>query len=169
MEFVFETVYDQKALTTMAKALRKTLRKKRSLCSHIFGFIIIILSLLISLPTDGVEMRNVVTWIAVLLIFVVLIWEDQINGFIAGKRMLPGTSKSTCRFNADSYYSETAMGCTQWHYDNIDAVAETADYFIFIFSTNHAQAYDKSSLAAGTADEFGRFIEERTGRTVQKI
>ena len=29
MKFSFETVYDQKALTVMAKAVRKTVRKKR--------------------------------------------------------------------------------------------------------------------------------------------
>ena len=29
MEFIFETNYDQKGITVMAKALRKTIRKKR--------------------------------------------------------------------------------------------------------------------------------------------
>lgn len=36
-EFTFETTYNQKAMTTMARALRKTVRKKHSRRSHIFG------------------------------------------------------------------------------------------------------------------------------------
>jgi len=41
MEFRFETVYNQKAFTSMAKALRKTIRKKRSKRSHIFGWMVV--------------------------------------------------------------------------------------------------------------------------------
>lgn len=37
MEFGFETVYNQEALTVMARAIRKTARKKRSRRLHIFS------------------------------------------------------------------------------------------------------------------------------------
>ena len=47
MEFVFETKYDQKALTAMAHTLRLTLRKKRSRRSHLFGFILVVICLII--------------------------------------------------------------------------------------------------------------------------
>ena len=50
MEFKFETAYNQDALTAMAKALRKTIRKKRSRRSHIFGTIVIALALFLTLP-----------------------------------------------------------------------------------------------------------------------
>ena len=40
MEFIFETTYDKEALTVMARALRKTVRKKKSRRSHIFGWIV---------------------------------------------------------------------------------------------------------------------------------
>lgn len=50
MEFVFETNYDQKGITLMAKALRKTIRKKRSNRLHILGIIIIICAILLFLP-----------------------------------------------------------------------------------------------------------------------
>lgn len=35
MEFVFDTVYNQKAVATMARTLRKTIRKRKSRRSHI--------------------------------------------------------------------------------------------------------------------------------------
>ena len=47
MEFQFETRYDQKGLTAMARALRKTIRKKSSRRSHIFGWCIVALAILL--------------------------------------------------------------------------------------------------------------------------
>ena len=56
MEFTFETNYNQKSLTAMARVLRKTIRKKRSKRSHIFGWIIVVLSTLLTLASwkDGI-------------------------------------------------------------------------------------------------------------------
>ena len=48
MNITFQTVYDQKALQTMARALRKTVRKKHSRRSHIVGWIVALLGLLLS-------------------------------------------------------------------------------------------------------------------------
>ena len=41
-----------------------------------------------------------------------------------------------------------------------------AIFFVFIYSANHAQVYDKNSMSGGTAEEFCRFIEEKTGKKV---
>ena len=49
MEFSFETVYDQKAVTAMAHGLRKTIRKKHSRRSHVFGWFVVALTLLLTL------------------------------------------------------------------------------------------------------------------------
>ena len=46
MEFIFETIYDQKGISVMAEALRKTIRKKRSKRSHICAILIIILAVI---------------------------------------------------------------------------------------------------------------------------
>lgn len=105
MEFTFETTYNQKALTAMAKGLRKTLRKKRSRRSHIFGWIIVILSILLMVSVDDglvFSFRNVVTWVAIIAIAAVTVFEDALNGFIAGKRMLRGTVQSTAVFHDKS-------------------------------------------------------------------
>ena len=48
MEFTFETEYIANTMTSMAKVLRKTIRKKRSLRSHIFGWIAAALGLLLT-------------------------------------------------------------------------------------------------------------------------
>lgn len=73
MEFKFETAYNQEAITIMAKAIRKTARKKRSRRSHILGIIVIILALLLTLSLGDKEFvldfKTVITWLAAAILF----------------------------------------------------------------------------------------------------
>lgn len=48
-------------------------------------------------------------------------------------------------------------------------IAETKDYFVFIFSPSHAQVYDKSNLPGGTAEEFSSFIKEKAQNEIEFI
>ena len=172
MEFLFETDYSSKALTAMAKAVRKTVRKKKSRRSHIFGWIVLILALLLALPLGedaSFEARDIVTLAVSVILLLVLIFEDRLNGFIAGKRMLPGMKKNSAVFTEENYTTSNEMGKTEWFYDKVDALAENAEYFVFVFGSNHAQVYAKSGISGGTADEFRSFITEKTGKTVIKI
>ena len=173
MEFKIETNYNQKAVTALAKGLRKTIRKKRSKRSHIFGFIVIVLAILLSLipGENGFEItfKTIVTWLATLVMIVVLIWEDALNGWIAKKRMLPGTEKVTTTFREEGFYSESEFGSSDWKYEKIQRIAELKGYFVFIFSANHAQVYKKRHLTGGTVDEFRAFLEKVTGKTVERI
>lgn len=173
MEFTFETTYDQKAFTAMARALRKTVRKKRNHRAHVFGWIAVILGLLLTLLSRNegfaINLRTIITWLAILLILIVMLFEDAINGYIAKKRVLPGLDKSKVTFTAEGYSSMTDVGASEFSYDRIMAIAETADYFVFIFSASHAQVYDKSTISGGTAEDFCKFIEEITRKDVIKI
>ena len=173
MEFTFETTYDQKAFTSMARALRKTIRKKRNHRSHVFGWIVVVLGLLLTLLSANggfsIDLRTIITWLAILLILIVMFFEDPINGYIAKKRILPGLDKSRVTFTAEGYSSMTDVGTSQFSYDKIMAIAETSDYFVFVFSASHAQVYDKSSLLGGTVEDFHKFIEEITQKEIEKI
>jgi len=173
MNITFQTIYDQKALRTMARALRKTVRKKHSRRSHIFGWIVAVLGLVLSLlpGEDGfaVTGKSVLTWLVVAVIVTALIWEDQINGYFAGKRALPGTKQTTSTFDEEGYTSVNTAGETRWSYANIQAVAETEAYFVFILNVNHAQVYQKGNMTGGTAEEFRAFMEEKLGKSVEQI
>lgn len=173
MEFTFDTVYDQKAVTAMARGLRKTIRKKRSRRSHVFGWGVIALVLLLTLPLDGEPMvidgKTVITWAAGLFVFAALVFEDKLNAWIARKRMLAGTDRAVSTFTQAGYCSESAMGKTEWRYENILQLAEDKDYFIFVFDKSHAQVYAKEGMTGGTAEEFRTFIGEKTGKEVQAI
>ena len=173
MEFKFETAYNQEAITIMAKALRKTVRRKRSRRSHIFGVIVVIFAILLTLPLGDkkfvLDFRTIITWLVSAVLIFVLLFEDKINGYIARKRMLPGLNKSFVTFSEDSYYSETEIGNSEFKYNNIVMLAETVDYFVFVFSQSHAQVYDKKSISGGTIEEFREFIKGVTGKAIQKI
>lgn len=157
----------------MAKCIRKTARVKRSKRSHIFGWIVIALAMMLSFSSgdDGftITLKTVITWVAAAVMLIVLLFEDQINGYFAGKRMLKGTEKATAVFdteNPDMFVSETAVGKSSFAYNKIGLVAETDRYFVFVFSASHAQIYDKNDLCGGTADDFRKFITEKTGKAV---
>ncbi len=173
MEYTFETVYDQKACTAMALALRKTVRKKRSRRTHIFGWIVILLALFLTLPFSRedytVTFNTVITWGVSLLMLAVLLFEDALNGCIAKKRHLAGTEKVHAVFREDGYTSAAQVAKTEWKYDKIHTIAETETYFVFLFSAMHGQAYDKRTLTGGTADEFRAFLEQITGKKVQFV
>ena len=173
MEFKFKTAYDQKAVTSMARALRKTVRRKRSRRSRVFSAIVVILALLLVLPLDGepieFSFNTVLTWLVVAVLVLVLVFEDWINGYIAKKRMLPGLDHALVTFTGEEYNSETALGTSQFKYDNINALAETDDYFVFLFGKNHAQIYDKRTISGGTIEEFRGFITRITGKEIERI
>lgn len=173
MEFKFETAYNQEAVTIMAKALRKTVRKKHSRRSHIFGIIVVIFAVLLTLPLGDKEFvlnfKTIITWLVSAILLFVLLFEDKINGYVARKRMLPGLNKSFVTFKADSYYSETEVGNSEFKYNNIISLAETKDYFVFIFSQSHAQVYDKKSISGGTLEEFREFIKGVTGKEINML
>ena len=173
MEFKFETAYNQEAITVMAKALRKTVRKKRSHRSHIFGVLVIILALLLTLPLGGkafvLDFKTIITCLVAAILCFTLIFEDKINGYVARKRMLPGLEKAIVTFNEEGYRSETELGSSEFKYGSIMLLAETADYFVFVFSQMHAQVYDKAGLAEGNIDEFREFIKDKINKKIVRI
>lgn len=175
MNISCETQYDQKAMTTMAKALRKTIRKKKNLCSHILGWILAAFALFLAFwsPETGfyfiLNRRSFITLTLAIVLTVVLVWEDQINGHLALKRLLPGTEKSKTVFRNNEFISSTAAGISTFGYDRVITLAETADYFVFIFSVSHAQVYDKKHFSDGSPEDFRTFIEQVTGKHFIKL
>lgn len=173
MEFRFETVYNKETLTAMARALRKTVRRKRSLMSHIFGWMVLALGTVLMIPAEGenfkFDISAAVTIIALLAILVVLFAEDKLNGTIAYKRLMTGLVGAKSTFTESGYTTTLDLGKTEWHYENVGTIAENKDYFVFIFDKNHAQLYDKRSLEGGTVEEFRDFISAKTDKKIKKF
>ena len=172
MPYTFETNYDFKALTAMARALRKTVRRKKSRRVRIVGGIAIAVGLLLVVPWyEGYEfgLSTVVTILAVAVILFVMLFEDQINGYLAGKRMIKGTEKNRGAFDEVGFTTENAVGQTRWNYASIRKAVRAGDYFIFLFDKNHAQVYDIRSLKGGSPEDFAALIGEKTGGAVETV
>ena len=163
--FSFKTDYDMNTFISMARALRMTVRKKHSKRSHILGLAVAFLGAA-SIILWGPKLLTIA---AIAVIILVLIFEDRLNARIAIKRMLKGMEKVGSAFYEDRYVSATDIGTTEWHYDKIKAIAEDKDYFIFLFSESHTQAYDKRKMASGSGADFRDFIMKKTGLNVQRI
>lgn len=173
MEFRFETKYDQKGLTAMARALRRTLRKKRSRRSHIFGWCVVVLAILLIAVQRMLEepwaFQDTLNLGVGVVLIAILFTEDQVNAFFAKKKMLPGTSSAKSVFTEEGYTSATEAAVTEFRYETVQQVCETADYFVLLLGRQHGQIYDKASLSGGTAEEFRTFITEKTGKPIVSI
>ncbi len=172
MNFTFVTEYNQKAVKAMAYLMRKSIRKSKNRRSRILGWILVAISIILTLPVlsgnVGIEPKTIITWAAALILTVTLLFEDAINGFMARRRMLAGTDKATATFDEDKYISETAAGKTEFWYGNIAMIVENNDYIAFVFDKRYAQIYDKNNLSGGTIDEFREFISNKTGKEIVK-
>ncbi len=158
--YTFETDYHLDTLSAMARAVRKTVGRKRNRKSRIFGIFSAILGLIGAFFGE----RSLISLGAAVFIIVVMIFEDRINGYAARKKLLPGTEHCRASFYENYFLSETGAAKSEWAYDKIAATAENGTYFIFVFSRIYSQAFDLRHIDGGTADEFRKFIEEKTGK-----
>lgn len=172
MQFTCETQYTVKSLTVMAKVLRKTVKKKRSRITRAFAMIFAVLGILVMLLNIAmrvVDLSMLVLTASVLVLFGILFFEDRLTGWVAKKQMLPGSDAATTVFSDEGFVSTAKAGRTEWQYDSVTLVAETSAYFVFAFGKHHAQLHDKRFLQGGTVEEFRRFLETRTGKSVQRV
>lgn len=174
MRFAVKTTYDHMALTVMAHALRKTFRRRRSIAVHVLAWFVIFLEaicLLLIVGTDSLTFgfRELLSLLVAALVFVAVIREDAINGWLAGRRMLPAVRESETVFDDTGYTTIIQGAQTRWAYGRIQKICETADYFVCFLSKKHGQIFAKSGFTQGTPEEFRIFIAGKTGKPVQYI
>lgn len=169
MEFICHTTYDQKALTAMARAIRKTVRARKSRRTRFYAWVIIGL-LLLSVWLSWGNIWKTAAICAVIAALLLICWkEDAINGFVAKHSSLPGTGAADTEFYPDYFLVKTAAAESRWQYDKILALAETDGHFLFVMGKNHAMALEKAGLEGGSSADFSRFIEEKSGRSIRDI
>ena len=174
MHFAVKTLYDQTALTAMAHALRKTLRRRRTIAVHVLAWFVIFLEvicLLLIVGTDSLTFgfRELLSLLVAVLVFAVVIREDAINGWLAGRRMLSAVRESETVFDDTGYTTMIQGAQTRWAYGRIQKVCETADFFVCFLGKKHGQIFAKSGFTQGTPEEFRTFIAETTGKPAQYI
>lgn len=169
MKFEFKTQYTQKELSVMAKVLRKTLRKSINKKIHILGIFAIILGLLVIILEHSLSLRTIMYAISIIVLSMILIFEDKLNGFLAYKRIVKGMDNVTTVFTDESYTSIAELAQTEWKYTSIQCIAEDDNYFVFIIDNKHGQIYNKHSISNEEVEKFRIFIEDKTNKKIIKI
>ena len=170
MTFEIHSDITNRSMTVAARAMRRALRRKRSIVWAIFGFLF---SALLLIPFDGepfaLDVRTVTSLLVEVMLLSVLLFQDRFNGMIARKNALAGTKEYHVAFGEDSYTVVTAATTSTFRYELLDALAESQDYIIFLMKKRYAQPLDKRTLTGGTVEEFKRFLEEKTGKTFRRV
>ena len=171
MEIHVKTVYDQKALTAMARGLRKTVRRQRSRRSHIVGWVLVVLALLFGVGDLALNpgWKGWVDLAVAAVLLVVLLTEDRVNGFFAGRKVLPGSREVEAVFTDADYVAAVQNAQTRWNYESIRAIAEGKEFIVLALSDRHAQIYDKGGISGGTAEELLSLLREKTGLPVTQM
>ena len=172
MTFEIHSDITNRSMTIAARAMRKVLRRKRSIMWAIFGWSVFLFNALLLIPFDGepfaLDVRTVTSLLVEVMLLSVLLFQDRFNGMIARKNALAGTKEYHVAFGEDSYSVVTAATST-FHYELIDALAESQDYIILLMKKRYVQPLDKRTLTGGTVEEFKRFLEEKTGKTFRRV
>ena len=170
MEFVNQTTIGKKELTALARGARKSVRRRRGIIVRIIGTAVILLNVLFCVLS--IQLGDNRWWLngaLALFLAVIVFGEDQLNGRISTKYLLPDSKDVTAAFGPEEYISKTKSSESHFTYDQIQAVCETADYFIFYLNHNLGQVYDKNGFTRGTAMAFRDFIGRKTGLEVRNV
>ena len=168
MEFRFKLNYDQKAMTAMAKAIRSGLQEEQDKKSKIIGWVFVALTVLILLFSDRFGWMQIAASVLITAFAVYLIWQDQVNGYLAMKKLPKNMRTGEWLFREDGYFSNTDAGESDYSYENIFMMVESKGYMILVFHEGRAHIIDLSTIQGGTVADFRRLLRKHTNLTIQE-
>ena len=168
MEFTFDLNYNQKAMTAMAKAIRTGLQEEQDKKSKIIGWVFVALTVFILLLSDRFGWMQIVAAIIIAGFAAYLIWQDQVNGYLAMKKLPEKMRKGRWLFREDGYFSDTEAGESDYSYKNIFLMVESQGYMMLVFHEGTAHVIDMSTIQGGTAADFRKLLRRQTSLTIQE-
>ena len=112
MTFEIHSNITNRSMTVAARAMRRVLRRKRSIMWAIFGWSVFLFNALLLIPFDGepfaLDARTLISLLTEVILLSVLLFQDRFNGMIARKNTLAGTKEYHVAFGEDSYAVVTA-------------------------------------------------------------
>ena len=173
MTFEIYSDITNRSMAIASRAMRRVLRRKRSIIWAIFGWSVFFINALLLIPFDGesftLDASTMISLLVEVMLLSVLLFQDRFNGMIACKNTLAGTKDYHIAFGEESYTVVTAATTSTFRYELIDALAESQEYIILLMKKRYAQPLDKRTLTGGTVEEFKRFLEEKTGKTFRRV
>ena len=168
MEFTFEMNYNQKAMTAMARAIRKGLQEEQDKKSKIIGWGFVALTVLILLFSEKFGWMQIAASVIIVGFAAYLIWQDQVNGYLAMKKLPEKMRKGKWLFREDGYFSDTEAGESDYSYKNIFLMVESQGYMMLVFHEGTAHVIDLSTIQGGTAADFRKLLRRQTNLTIQE-
>ena len=169
MELTFKMNYDQKAMTTMAKAIRKGLQEDQNKKSLVIGWIFVALTVLILLLSDKFGWMQIAALVLIVGFAAYLIFQDQVNGYLAMKKLPAGMRTGKWLFREDGYFSDTEAGESDYSYENIFMMVESQGYMMLVFHEGTAHIIELATIEGGTAEDFRRLLRKKTSLTIQNF
>ena len=173
MTFEIRSDITNRSMAIASRAMRRVLRRKRSIIWAIFGWSVFFINALLLIPFDGepftLDASTVISLLVEVMLLSVLLFQDRFNGMIACKNTLAGTKDYHIAFGEESYTVVTEVITSTFRYEMIDAMAESQECIILLMKKRYAQPLDKRTLTGGTVEEFKRFLEEKTGKTFRRV
>ena len=168
---VIQTTIDRKAMTALAKMSRKTLRQGRSRPVRTLAWFVVALEIFLTVVyIRGGESGWPINALLAAFMLGCLLGEDQVNGAVGLRQVLPNSREVNATFKNDSFYVHRTQAAESWlPYREIKAVCETKEYFALLQSRNHGHIYDKNGFSWGTPEEFRAIIQQTTGLKIQKV
>ena len=169
MEFTFELNYNQKAMTAMAKAIRTGLQEEQDKKSKIIGWIFVALTVLILLFSGSFGWMQIAACVIIAGFAAYLIWQDQVNGYLAMKKLPEKMRTGKWLFREDGYFSDTEAGESDYSYKNIFLMVESQGYMMLVFHEGTAHIIELATIEGGTAEDFRRLLRKKTSLTIQNF
>lgn len=169
MEFTFDMNYNQKAMTAMAKAIRKGLQEEQDKKSKIIGWVFVALTVLILLFSKNFGWMQIVASVIITVFAAYLIWQDQVNGYFAMKKLPEKMRTGKWLFREDGYFSDSEAGESDYSYQNIFMMVESQGYMILVFHEGKAQIIDLSTIQGGTAADFRKLLRRQTNLSIHTV
>ena len=149
MTFEIHSDITNRSMTMAARAMRRVLRRKRSIMWAISGWTVFFINALLLIPFDGepfvLDVRTLTSMLVEVMLLSVLLFQDRFNGMIARKNTLAGTKEYHVAFGKDSYSVVTAATTSTFRYELIDALAESQDYIILLVKKRYVQPLPAST------------------------
>lgn len=166
-----QTLYDQKTYRAMTRAMGKTLRRRSRRRTHLSGWAVALAGALLVLSQTRAGRLDLWGWAciaAVGIVLLTLLGEEHFTAALGVWLRRPGTKTGRIRLWEGGYSVETEGAYTRFSYAQIQAVVETAEYFVLVLSPYNAQALDKGRLEGCSVETLRRVLREKTGREIVK-
>lgn len=168
MTFEIYSDITNRSMTIASRAMRRVLRRKRSIIWAISSWSVFFINALLLIPFDGepftLDASTVISLLVEVMLLSVLLFQDRFNGMIACKNTLAGTKNYHIVFGEESYTVITEVTTSTFRYELIDAMAESQDYMILLMKKRFAQPLDKRTLTGGRWRNANDFLRRRPER-----